>query len=141
MKIRKAKKKDDEKILELLNSDPNLSDSDGEENSTNDVKELFRKPNIMFVYEKAGEIIGLITGVFYKKAKKIYLYHLIVDNKNRRKNIASKLINYVEKLGRKKKVSLIFFYSEVENKKMQRFAKKKRYKRGKKFLYFSKRLK
>ena len=77
----------------------------------------------------------------WKRAKYAYLNIVIVDKRHRGKGIGTKLMKYAEKLAKKNNLNLIFFFTEVVDKPMHKLATKLNYKKGKKFYFFSKKLK
>jgi ribosomal protein S18 acetylase RimI-like enzyme len=95
----------------------------------------------VFVFETGNKIVGILTGAFYKNSKKIYLFHLIVDEQYRRKGIGSRLFDYIDKLGKEQGFKIIFFYSEINNKKTHDLAEKKGYTKSKQFYFFDKEVK
>ena len=142
MKIRKATKKDTPRILKLFNSDPNLVGNDDIKYTRNHILEYITNPvNKMFIYEMEGKIAGAILAEFWKKAKYVYINVIVVDPAYRRKGIGTQLIQYIEKLAKDQKIYLLFGLTEENNIKIQKLMKKVSYKKGKRFYFYSKRLK
>jgi len=141
-KIRKAKQKDIPRILQLLNSDPGLIDNNSIKYTQKLIVVYLKEPSdFIFAFEAEKKIVGIITGCIFKKEYHLNLYHLIVDEKYRKRGISKSLIKYVEKLAKKHNIKLIYFYTEVNNKLMQKTAEKWGYKRGEKMYFFSKKFK
>lgn len=138
--IRLAKKGDALKILELLNSAEEFkgSEDDLPYNST-DIEEYLSLNLIkIFVYEVNRKIVGLALTQFWKTH--VYFNMLIVEQKFRNKGIANALIEYIEKESQKNQKELIWMFTEEDNIKIQKLLEKKNYKKGKKFLFYSKKL-
>lgn len=139
VKIRKATKKDLPKILKLFNNDPYLTGNKDLKYKKNHVLEYITNPvNKLFVAEIGNKIVGVILGEFWKTAKYVYLSDLIIDKKYQKKGTGTILHNYVENLAKKQGYKLIYFLTEVKNKKMHKMAKRLKYQKGKKFDFFSK---
>ena len=97
VKIRKATKKDKDRILELFNSDPNLTCNNELKHKEYHITEYLTNPlNKIFVVEEYKKVIGVILGQFWKKAKYVYLDDLIIDKKYRKRGIATKLIKHID---------------------------------------------
>lgn len=142
MKIRKAKIKDKKRIFNLLNSDKNLMGEDSVKYSEKWVEEYIKNPIYKtLVIEEDDKIIGLIICEFYKIGKYILFDDIVIDKKYRRKGLAIKLMDYLENLAKKYGMSDAFLFSEVNNKRIHSLLKKLNYKKGKKFYFFSKKLK
>jgi len=142
MKIRKATKKDAKEILKLFNSDLYLTANDELHYKDYMIEEYLTNPvNKLIVAELNGKVVGTMLAEFWKKAKYVYANDLVVDKKHQRKGIGLQLCNYMEKLAKKQGCNLIFFFTEVKNKKLQKMAKKMKYERGKKFYFYSKEIK
>ena len=141
-KIRRATKKDISRILELFNSDPNLTGNDKIKFESKHLQEYINnKINEILVYEIKKEIVAGALVEVWKTAEYIYINDIIVDKKFRRKGIATQLISHVEKLAKKQGINLLFGFTEVKNKKMQNMWKKRKFEKGKKFFFYSKQLK
>ena len=67
-------------------------------------------------------------------AKWVYIEEVVVDKNHRRKGIATELINYIENLSDGKEVSLIV---DHDNKSMQELMNKKNYKKGRKYILYT----
>jgi len=142
MSIRKSTMKDQKRILDLLNSDENLTGDEGIDYEPIYVKEYISGNSfITFVYEDKNKIVGLIIVHVSRIAKYFELNMLVVDKDYRRKGVASKLISFLESYLKKEGYGLGFLYTEEENKAMQKLAQKTKYKKGKKFFFYSKILK
>ena len=142
MKIRKATQKDVPRIVELLNSDANLTEDDELPYTEKMIiSYLKEQSNFMFVYELNSKILGVIMGFFWMQAKQCYMFDIVVDENYRKKGIGKALINYLENMLKKNKIELIFFHSEEDNKIMHKASEKWGYKKGKKSYFFSKTLK
>jgi N-acetylglutamate synthase-like GNAT family acetyltransferase len=142
MKIREATKKDISQVLRLLNSDKNLVCGNGLTYEKGDALEYINNPiNKTFVYILNDKVVGMIVTQFWRKQKIAYINVLIVDKNYRKHGIATNLINYSEKLAKKQKINLTFFYSVLTDKEMHNLGDKLNYKKGKTFFFFSKKLK
>ena len=99
------------------------------------------KSNKLIVAELNKKVVGVMLAEFWKKARYVYANNLVVDKKYQRKGIGLQLCNYMENLAKKQRCNLMFFFTEVGNKKLQKMAKKMKYERGKKFYFYSKEIK
>ena len=141
MNIRKAILKDIPEILNLLNSDANLIGNDEIKYNKNHIKEyLSNSIHILFVYEIKGRIAGVVLIEFLKTAGYIYLDDIIVDARYRDRGIGRRLLNYIEEFAKKQDCELIFMFVEENNNSMRNFIIKNKYEKGKKFIFFSKKL-
>ena len=141
MKIRKATEKDALRILELLNSDPNLVGDEDIKFSPYHVKEYLSSPiTRVYIVEKDKKVIGLVISEFWKTAKYAYINQVVVDKDYRRRGIGKALMKFIENLAKKEKMNIIFCFSEVDNKKTHKLFGKLNYKKGKRFFFFSKSL-
>lgn len=141
--IRLARRKDSGRILELLNSDPQLHGSKSDIATKADVKQ-YLNDNLhrVYVYEQEGKIAGILVAQFFKIAKFIYLFYIAVDKKYQKQGIASKLFTHLESVARKERYTLIELLTKQNNKKMKSFMKKVNYKQGEKpMLFYYKELK
>ena len=77
---------------------------------------------------------------FWKRARYSYIDVLIVNNKYRRKGIGTKLLEHIEKLSKKYKFNLIWLFSDKRDVPLHLLANKLKYQKGKKFLFFSKKI-
>jgi len=136
-KIRIAKIQDVKRILELFNSDPNLTGN--EIYKKKDIAEyISNKNHKLFVFEVDKKIIGcLMIEVFYT-AQHLRLSGIVVDNNYQGRGYGTKLMNYLEDIAKKMKMELIWGFTEVNNEKMFKLFKKKNYNRWKTFFYYSK---
>ena len=94
--------------------------------------------NRLFVAEIENKIAGIMLCEFWKRAKHIYLYALVVDKKYQGKRVGTELNDYINEIAKKEKYKWIFMHTEVNNKKMINLLKKNKYKQGKKYYFFSK---
>jgi len=139
MKIRRAVKKDKNRILELFNSDLNLRGDDNMGYKSNYIEEYLTNPvNMVFVAEENQSVVGVLLTEFWKKARYVYLNDLIIDKSYRNRGIATALIKHIEHLAKKNKIKLLFGFSEINNKKTHKLLNKLKYKKGKAFYFFSK---
>lgn len=139
MKIRKAIRKDVQRILELFNSDPNLRGDDNYKYNKEKILEFIESPvNRTFVYKIEGKIAGVITAVFLKSSGDALLVDIIVDKDYRKKGIGFKLQSHIEKLARKEGMKFLYLFSEINNKKAHRLFEKGGFEKGKEFYFFSK---
>ena len=140
-KIRKAVEEDANRILELLNSDPNLVGGEDYKYKKNHIIEFITHPiNKTFVYEIDENIVGIIQTQFWKVSKYILLNNIVVDKNYQRQSIGFKLQNYIEELAKRRGYEFLYLFSEIDNKKIHQMLKKGGYKKGKKFLFFSKKI-
>ena|SRR3989338_7766667 len=139
--IRLANKKDAGRILRMLNSAPELRG--GKQGYTKEmVNEYISNKNFkIFIYESDKKIAGISLAQFWKKAKYVYLFDLIIKRKYREKGIATILMNHLELEAKKQKMNLVYGHVHKDNKKMQNLLSRIKYKRGKENVYYSKVLK
>jgi ribosomal protein S18 acetylase RimI-like enzyme len=140
-KIRSAIRDDIKQITELCNSDPQnlLGDSENKYDEKDIEDYLNNRLNRIWVCELNEEIIGVLITQFWKNY--VYLHTIVVDEKYRGKGIGKMLMDCMENLAKEQGKYVIELYTEVKNKKMQNLIKKREYKKGDKFIFYSKNLK
>lgn len=133
--------KDAKRILELLNSDDNLSvnmtrgDYRGE-----DIKDyIAKKINQTFVYEEDGKVVGVVVSQFWTTY--FHLNLIVIDKNYRGKGIGAQLVKHVETLAKKRGIGYVELVTEEKNSQMQRLMDKLNYRKGNKFLSYCKDLK
>lgn len=129
-KIRPANEKDAEKILELFNSDLYLTGKNFKYNPDHVKEYLFNNLCKLFVYELNNEIMGIISAEFWENAKSVWVGEVIVDEKYRKRGIATQLINYLTELAKKEGMTAINTDVDINNKEMKSLLEKKGYKKG-----------
>lgn len=135
--IRLAKIQDLNRILELFNSDPNLTGNEPYKKKYI-AEDIINKNHKLFVFEINKKIVGCLMIEIFYTAEYIRLSGIVVDKKYQGRGIGAKLMNYLEDIAKKMKMELIWGYTEINNKKMQNLFDKFKYERGKKFFYYSK---
>lgn len=139
--IRKAKLKDVNAILRLLNSAEELKQIKDYVYPREYVTVFLKNPNnFIFVYEDNKKILGVICGEIWKDRGSVYISNIVVNNKNREKGIAAKLYHYLENYCKKNKIKLINAFAKVNNKRIHKFNEKMGFKKGEAFYYFEKKL-
>jgi ribosomal protein S18 acetylase RimI-like enzyme len=139
--IVEAKKKDDIRILELLNSDSNLYASEEDRAKTLDVKQYLQGgTHKVFLYKVDGNTVGLIIAQFFTISKWVYLNYIAVDKNYQGQGIAKSLMNFLETLAKKGNFELIELFTRRNNKKMIEFMKKLNYSEGDRLRFFYKKL-
>jgi len=139
--IRRGNLKDLDRIYYLINGAKELRATEDTTYSKDFLKVYLKNPvNFVFVYEEKEKILGVITGEIWKKEKYAYLANIIVDQKHRKKQIATKLYNYLENKCKRLKLSSIKAFARINNKKIHRFNKKMGFKKGHIFYFFEKKL-
>lgn len=139
MKIRKAKRKDIPRILELLNSDANLTGNDELSYNIDCSREyVLGKFCKTFVAEKNEKVLAMITLKIFRIAKYAELYIISVDKRYQGKGIGQKLIKFAEEDFKKSKIDFVYFYTLTKNKAMQNLGGKMNYEQGKKHYFYSK---
>ncbi len=138
-RIRRGNIKDRKIILSLLNSDHNVYGREDDRFQEKEVNQ-YLKDNLhkIFVYEFNKKVIAVMIAQFFKIAKYIYLYFLVVDKSYQAQGIATKLIDYLEAIAKKQGYSLIEGLTKKSNARMQNFFVKNKYKRGDLYLHFYK---
>lgn len=123
MKIRKANKKDFNKLvelgLELLKYEMKLGlhykiDKETIDYVKKDTKELLRKKDFaIFVAEKDNKIIGFISGMIkillpiYKRRREGFMLDAFVEKQYRGKDVGSSLLKELEKWFKFKKINFV----------------------------------
>ena len=137
MMIRKAKKEDEKRVIELFreyDEYENRLDKRYEISSKKEAKEFFdllikNKIAVLLVLEIDNQIQGLISGEYRKTlmGKSCMIHQLIISKKLRAKGYGKKLLkeleNYFKEKGCKNIHSLVF----IKNKKVLNFYKKMKY--------------
>ena len=132
--------KDAKRVLQLLNQSNELRGENGVYYDLKDVKGYLKnKMSKFYVCEADNKVVGFFVAEFMETL--IYLQTIGVDKKYYGKGVGTFLLNFLEKLARKHKKPFIELVTGVNNKRSQNLFKKLKYKRGKKFYYFFKKLK
>ena len=133
-------RKDVEIITELFNSEPDVLLGDGETKYSEDDIESYlnNRLNKSFVCEVDEDVVGVLLAQFWKNY--VYLHTIVVDAEFREKGVGSILMNAMEKLAKEEKKYVIELFSEIGNKSMQSFVKKRNYEKGGKFVFYSKKI-
>lgn len=139
--IRIAKQKDVNKIVEMINSDPILFGDRDLDYKKYHIEEMITPPHATYIFEVGKEIVGFISGMFYKKAKICEVYHLIVNKSYRKEGTGKRLFIKMEREAKKRGAERIFYYVSKENKLMIKISQRWNYRKGKERIFFSKRLK
>lgn len=142
MKIRKAKMGDLKEILKLFNSSKNLIGQDDGYYSDYHIKQYIQGPVFKtFVVEIDKEIVGVALIQVWKKAKYSYLENVVIKKEFMGRGIGKTLMIFLENYVKKGGSNFYFYYSEENNKVMHKLSSKLNYKKGKKFVFYSKELK
>lgn len=136
--IRLAKNKDIQEILELFNSNINLTGADYKFTKNDILEYLKNKMCRLFVYETDNKIIGAVSLEIWKTAKVGYIGEIIIDKAHRGKGIGKKLTNHIEKLLKKLKIPTIFLFVDENNKEMINLMDKLKYGKGRKYIGYTK---
>ena len=142
MKIRRAKESDKLRILDLLNLEPATREEDELAYDEECVEEYIKGKSFeTFVCEMNGKIAGLVIAHVRRIGGYAELYNVVVDKKYRKKGMGMRMMKFMEEHLRKMGIANIFLYTIHNNKNMQGLSEKMNYKKGKKFLSYSKSLK
>lgn len=142
MKIRKAKLKDSNFILTLIESSPELQgigDKDpvySKEYITNCIQD--KKMNLVLVIEVENKIGGFLISEIWKKKKYSFLIDIFILEKYRSKGFGEKLYNFYEEYCKKMKLKTIVMLVKQDNLNMQKFCNKKEYLKGNPFFMYEK---
>lgn len=66
---------------------------------------------------------------------------LVVKKDHKRKGVASELVSFLENRMIKEGYNLSFLYTEEDNEPMKELSEKENYRKGRKFIFYSKELK
>lgn len=137
MKIRKATKKDEKRVIELFreyDEHENKLDKRHEISSKKEAKEFFdkllkSKIADIFVLEIEKEVEGLISGEYRVTlmGKNCIIHQLIISRNIRGKGYGKKLLKEFEKYYKKKGCKSIQSFVLVGNKKVLKFYDKQKY--------------
>ena len=137
MKIRKAKRSDEKRVIELLREYDEYEyklDKRHKPDSLKEVKRLFdilmkSKIGVGFVLEVNGDIEGFTSGEYRNTlmGKNCIFHQLIVSEKYRGKGYGEKLLKELEKYFRKKGCKNIQSFVLIKNKKVLKFYKRLKY--------------
>lgn len=143
MKIRKATKKDFSRIAELMNIEYSKPPYHEPWKKKNAIKTLnyFAKVGEIFVLVDEG-IVGLIISrdEYYNEGSATMIEELIVDSYFKGRGFGRKLVEYVEKQGKKKKIKRVLLMASKDAPAFH-FYKKMGYVPSKKTVLFRKVLK
>jgi ribosomal protein S18 acetylase RimI-like enzyme len=136
-KIRLANQGDIKILTTLFNSDTNLFGEDGTGYGEVDIAEyLADTRKKMFVFMADGVIIGALLAEYH--ATYVYLDTLVVDRSFQRKRIGSALFDEFEKDLENQGIPLIEVLTESKNLRMQNLLKKRGFRSGNTFVFYSK---
>jgi len=143
MNIRKGRLSDFRYLLKTLNATPEIGGSATEKTYS---KEFVlgtlksKNQNLVLIAEDKKKIVGFIIAEIWKDKKYSFLITIFVDKNYRGNGVSSLLekeyIKYCKKLKLKSIVCLVL----TNNKRMQKWCKKKRLKRGNKLYYYWKKI-
>ena len=132
IKIRKATKKDIPQLVRIVKGVTSIEDYPGEYNKFLFEKMLKDNETTVIVAEINREVIGF-NQFTLNKDKVMYVESLAVLKKYQGNGIASKLLEVMEDLAKKKKIKKIIFIVREWNNAMNHLAKKRKYKLKTKF--------
>ena len=144
MKIRKGKISDARKIFNFLGSAPELHASKSNQDyDLKFVKSILndKQSSIVIIAEEDKEIVGFIIGLLWPKIREAFTLDLFIRPEFRQRGIATKLNNEYERMLKEKDYNWITSFVLTNNFKMQKLKSKLNYKRGKKFIFYSKEIK
>ncbi|MBT1705078.1 GNAT family N-acetyltransferase [Chryseosolibacter indicus] len=137
MQIRLANEDDVEVLTVLFNSDTNVFGEDDTGYGTKDLLEyVFDTKKKFFVCEYEGKVVGALLADYHQTYS--YLDTLIVDKLYQKKGVGSALFQYFEEDLEKLNIPLIEVLTEVDNSVMQEILKKRGFREGNTFKFFSK---
>jgi len=128
MIIRKAKIKDCSACYELCRT-PELLPLFRKFPARQWIESFVKEKQIFFVAEDSGKIVGFTMGEKTTGKEAIWQI-LLVKKEYRNLNIATKLLETVEKEYRKRGVKYVWVYSYAKNKEVNSILDKKGYKKG-----------
>ncbi len=142
MKIRKATKEDFSRIAELINeeySKPPYHEPWKKKNAIKTLNYFAKVGKILVLIEE--RIIGFIISrdEYYNEGSATMIEELIVDNEFKGRGFGRKLVEYVEKQGKKKKIKRVLLMASKDAPAFK-FYKKMGYIPSKKTVLFRKRL-
>lgn len=139
--IRAATIKDAKRIYELFNSNLNLRGDNTTEYTKAEIIEYISSPlTHLFVYLLDKKIIASALVELWKKTKDVWLLVIVIDQKHQGEGVAKEMMDYIERLIKKERFDKIVCFVATTNAKMQKFLEKRRYRKGKKFFFYSKNL-
>jgi ribosomal protein S18 acetylase RimI-like enzyme len=138
IRIQKATKFDTNQILNLFRESENLTGSKEDNYYISDILDYIKRGGLFIAKEKT-KVVGAINCEIHTDY--IYLQVLVVTRDYQKKGIGTKLIEFLESFAKKRNTIQIEMFVEENNNRMQKFISKKSYKRGKKFVYYTKFLK
>ncbi|MEK6890700.1 MAG: GNAT family N-acetyltransferase [Nanoarchaeota archaeon] len=142
MKIRKATMKDASRILQLLNSDAMLTSTDELDYNSNHAREyILGKSFHTVVYVEDKKVVGVAIANIFKIGKYAEFYIIVVDPNYRKRGIAQELSNFMIDYLKKKRLDLVYLYTEEKNKPMMSLAEKLKFRKGKKIYFYFRELK
>lgn len=141
VRIRKGKLSDLKELMTFLNTTPELRS--GKEKET--YKEFFvksylkdTKMNLFLIAEDKGKMIGFLMAELWKGKKNSFISDIFVIPEYRKQRVASKLMNEHQKTCKKLGIVSIIGLVLTNNKKMQKYMKKRGFRKGLKFYFYQK---
>lgn len=137
LKIRKAKYKDLDRVVEISKNLRQLENYPNQKLGKSEFRKFVRgRYAFMFVAEVDKKIAGYITA--FRSDDYLFLPFAAVDRFYRRKGIAGKLLEKIEKVAKREKRKYILFTAYENNKPVHNFAGKMGYKATRKLVQYYK---
>jgi|GEM_PF-6409395 len=147
IKIRTARKEDEEFIHFNLNNDPGLRDYDSKEISGEDYPKYWvrgiladKKGSLALIAEKDRQKAGFLIAHLLEGVRESILNNIFVVKEFRNSGVGDRLIKTYESFIRKKKFKLSLCLINLDNKKAMRFHEKNGYTGGYDFRFYQKTL-
>lgn len=135
IKIRNAKLSDAIECLKLTKTPEFIFP--GNDNFLKKYLNDFIKKGIFFVAERENKIMGFISAQV-TLGKELWVDMLVVDKKERRQGIGTKLIKFLLGIAKEKGMKMVFLDAPAFNKETIKFYRKLGFKKEKKFIWFTK---
>jgi ribosomal protein S18 acetylase RimI-like enzyme len=135
LKIRKAKFGDINTLVKLTKT-PEFIFPGGSDFAKKYLKDFIQR-GIFFVAEENKKVAGFVSAQI-TLGKELWIDMLVVDKKERRRGIGTKLVKKIIKIARNRKMKMVFLDAPLFNKNTIHFYKKLGLKKEKKFVWFTK---
>ncbi|MCR4284594.1 MAG: GNAT family N-acetyltransferase [archaeon] len=132
-----AKKKDAKEILKLYMGEKYLKGMKGVEYDLENIKDyLGRKTNKFYIALDGKKIVGCMLVEYY--IDYVYLHTTVVRKDYRNQGIGRAMFDMAENDVKRKKIKIIEAMTEIENTRIKRILAQRNYKKGNKFVYYTK---
>ncbi len=141
-KLRKAKKEDIAAIHKLLNSERYLKATKKDFFPKRWIEAHINSPDsFIFVCEIGGKVAGVLLGDIWLKRRVAFERCVVVKSAFRKRKVAAGLFKYFENFAWRKGIRYVYGMASPSNRKIQKFLRRRGFKKGYKLIFYGKALK